>query len=76
MLKEEGSAEISQFWAISLLSVESKIFFSVFARQMAPYMMENGYIETPIQKAEIPGFSQCLEHTTILSHLTQEAKRN
>lgn len=28
------------------------------------------------KKGEIPRFSQCLEHATILSHLIQEAKRN
>lgn len=48
----------------------------MLARQMTPYTTDNGYIDTSIQRGEIPGFSQCLEHTTILSHLVQEAKRN
>nr|XP_023657820.1 uncharacterized protein LOC111838758 [Paramormyrops kingsleyae] len=74
--KEKDSSEISQFRTISLLSVEAKIFFSVLARRMTTYMTENGYVDTSIQKGGIPGFSGCLEHTAILSHLIQEAKGN
>lgn len=41
-------------------------------------MTENGYINTSIQKGGrgVPGFSGCLEDTTILSHLIQEARRS
>ncbi len=39
-------------------------------------MTENGYIDTSIQTGGIPGFSRCLEDTTAISHLIQEAKRN
>ncbi|XP_038159099.1 uncharacterized protein LOC119796966 [Cyprinodon tularosa] len=36
--KEKDSSEIGQFRAISLLSVEAKIFFSVLARRITNYM--------------------------------------
>lgn len=63
----KGSAEISLFQTISLLSIEAKIFLSVLARRMTTYMMEVYTVDTSIQKGGIPGFSGCLEHTTILS---------
>lgn len=55
--------------------MEAKIFFSALARRMTAYMTENGYIDTPVQNGGIPGFSGCLKHITMLSHLIQEAKR-
>ena len=73
--KEEKSSTVSQFRTISLLSVECKIFFSVLARRLTSYMTKNNYINTSIQKGGIPGFSGCLEHTSMISQLIWEAKR-
>ncbi|XP_030008310.1 uncharacterized protein LOC115431800 [Sphaeramia orbicularis] len=74
--KDEKSSAIDQFRAISLLSVECKIFFSVLAKRMTSYMTENEYIDTTIQKGGVPGFSGCLEHTGVLSQMIREAKAN
>ena len=38
-------------------------------------MVENNYIDTSIQKAGIPGFSRCIEHTSVISQLIKEAKK-
>ena len=73
--KEEGSSAIAQFRTISLLSVECKIFFSVLAKRITSYMTQNHYINTSIQKVGIPGFSGCLEHTSMISQLIKEAKK-
>lgn len=72
--KEEASESISQFRTISLLSAECRIFFSVLAKRMSTYMVENGYVNTSIQKGGISGFSGCLEHTGVLSQMIQEAR--
>jgi hypothetical protein len=72
--KEKDASSIKKFRTISLLSMESKIFFSVVAKMMVDYMTENKYIDTPIQKGAIPGFSGCLEHTGVLSQMIREAK--
>ena len=72
--KQENAREIEQFRTISLLSVEGKIFFAVLAKRLLTYMMVNDYIDTSIQKGGVPGCSGCLEHTSILSQLIQEAK--
>ena len=72
--KEKDSKTIEQFRTISLLSVECKIFFSVLARRLTTYMTVNEYVDTSSQKAAIPGFSGCVEHTSILSQLIRETK--
>ena len=40
------------------------------------YMVENSYIYTSIQKAGIPGFSECIKHTSVISKLIKEAKKD
>ncbi len=72
--KEEASVSISQFKTISLLSAECKIFFSVLEKRMSTYMIDNGYVNTSIQKGRIPGFVGCLEHTGVLNQMIHEAR--
>jgi len=72
--KEEDSKEISQLRTISLLNVEGKIFFAVLARRLTTYMTGNSYVDTSVQKGRIPGFSRCIEQTSITSQLIGEAK--
>ena len=40
------------------------------------YMAENSYIETTIQKSSIPEFSGHIEHTSVISQLIQESKKD
>ena len=72
--KEKDAKTIGQFRTIPLLNVEGKIFLSVLAKRISVYMVDNGYIDTSIQKAGIPGFSGCVEHTSVLTQLIKEAK--
>ena len=39
-------------------------------------MVENSYLETCIQKAGIPGFSGCIEHTSVINQLIKEVKKD
>ena len=57
--KEQNSVGIGSFRPISLLNVEGKIFFRVFAR--TTFLLANGYIDNSVQKAETPVFPGCLE---------------
>ena len=34
------------------------------------------YVDTSVQKGGVPGFSGCVEHTSVISQLIQEAKVN
>jgi len=59
---------------ISLLNVEGNIFFSVVAQRLASYLENNSLIDTTVQKAGIPAFTGCLEHTSMIWHQIQTAK--
>lgn len=73
--KEKDAADISQFHHISLLNVEGNSFFSVVAHRLAVCLERNKYIDTTVQKAGIPGFPGCLEHTNMIWHQIQAAKK-
>ena len=73
--KEKNATNIDQFRQINLLNVEGKIFFSVVAQRLTTYLKKNKLIDTSIQKAGIPGFSGCLEHTSMIWHQIQCAKK-
>ena len=72
--KDEKSENIDQFRVISLLSVESKIFFSIIARRLSSFLLSNKYIGTSVQKGGIPGVPGCLEHTGVVTQLIREAR--
>lgn len=60
---------------INLLNVEGKVFFSIVAKRMTTYLKQNNFIDTTVQKAGIPGFLGCLEHTSMIWDQIQNAKR-
>jgi len=53
--KESQSESIIQFRPISLLSVEGKIFLGFLAWRLTRFVNSNGYIDSFVQKAGIPG---------------------
>jgi len=74
--KEKNSVGIGNFRPISLLNVEGKIFFGVIARRMTNFLMDNGLIDTSVQKAGIPGFPGCLEHAQMIWNSIRTAKQD
>ena len=64
--KKKDSRKLDQFRPISLLNVEGKIFFVVIAKRIRRFMIYYGYVNILKQKAGIPGFPGCIEHTTML----------
>ena len=74
--KEKDSKDIGQFRTISLLNVEGKIFFAVLAKRLTTFLTDNNYVDTSIQKGGVPGFSGCVEHTSVLSQVIREARVN
>lgn len=74
--KEKDMTDICQFRPIGLLNVEGKIFFSVIAQRLSTYLEKNKCIDTSVQKAGIPGFSGCSEHTSMIWHRIQVAKKD
>lgn len=53
--KEGRSENINLFRIISLLSVESKIFFSIVVKMLSNFLQSSNYIQTLGQKVGIPG---------------------
>ena len=74
--KEMQSKGITNFRPISLLNVEGKIFLGVLARRMTTFLMSNHYINTSVQKAGIPGFTGCLEHSQMIWNSILSARRD
>ncbi|CAC5357420.1 unnamed protein product [Mytilus coruscus] len=75
-LKEEDPKELKQFRTVSLLNVEGKVCLAILAKRVTTHMLENNYIDTSVQKGGVPGVSGCLEHTSVLTKIIQEAKEN
>lgn len=46
--KDEKSENIEQFRVISLLNVESKIFFSIIARWLSNFVLSNKHIDMSV----------------------------
>lgn len=74
--KEDKAENLGQFRPISLLNVEGKIFFSVLAKRLTDYLMNNGFIDPSVQKAGIPGFPGCLEHVSMIWSAIKSAKKS
>ena len=73
--KEENASKLDSFREISLLSVEGKIFWAVISKRLTSYLLQNKYVDTAVQKGGISGYSGCIEHTSAITTLIQEAKR-
>ncbi|CAK6963971.1 hypothetical protein F2P79_011962 [Scomber scombrus] len=72
---EPNSSSISQLRSITLLNVEGKIFFSILAKRLTSYLTSNVYIDTSCQKAGVPSFPGCVEHSAVIWEQIQSAKR-
>ena len=53
-----------------------KIFFGIIAKRMMRFVLNNKFINISIQKAEIPGFSGCIKHTSMLWDRIKVARDN
>ena len=58
------------------MSTESKIFYSILSRWVTKFLLENNYVDTSVQKGEIPGFPECLEHTGVVIQILAEARES
>lgn len=72
--KGERSEKVDQFWVMSLLSVESKIFFSIEAKWLTNVLLDKNCIDILVQKGGIPGVPGYIEHTGMVTQLIREAR--
>lgn len=71
--KERDSAKIYQFHQISLLNIESKIFFIVVPLRLSAHMEKNHFIDKTLQKVWTPCFSLCFASSS-LSNIELDGK--
>ena len=57
------------------MNVEGKILFSVLAQRIIKLSLENGYVNTTVQKAGIQRFPICLEHTYMIWDFILQARK-
>ena len=76
ILKGKYSSKLDQFWSISFLNVEGKIFFGVIAKRITRFVISYGYVNISTQKPGFPGFPVCIERTTMLWDRIKTAKNN
>jgi len=69
------AAEIGDFRVTAKTNVEGKIFFGLIAKRLTNFLLANGYIDTTVQKAGIPGFSGCMEHSAMVWDLIQQSRK-
>ena len=74
--KQEDAKHLGEFRTISLHNVEGKVFMAVLARRISTFLLQNGYMDTSVQKGGVAGVSGCVEHTSVISQLITEAKEN
>ena len=66
----------SNFRPIALTSCVGKLFTPVLKNRWLSFMVSNGYLDTSVQKAFLPGVPGCLEQYTKLSAAIFEAYKN
>ena len=71
----EAPDEPSNFRPIALTSCVGKLFTSLLKNRWLFFMTANGYLDTSIQKAFLPGLPGCLEQYQKLSSAITEAHK-
>ena len=66
----------SNFRPIALTSCVGKLFTTILKNRWLSFMVSNGYLDTSVQKAFLPGVPGCLEQYTKLSAAISEAYKN
>ena len=74
--KTDDQSDLSNFRPITLTNSAGKIFFTIVARKIQHFMLQNNYIKKSIQKGFQERVAGCLEHTETLTELLKDAKRS
>ena len=76
LIHKKGSAsDPSNFRPITLEPVLYKVLTSLIRNRIFTFMLENKFIESNIQKGFWAGVSGTVEHTELLTHIINHAKR-
>ena len=73
--KKGPASDPSNFRPITLEPVLSKVLTSLIRNRIFTFVLDNKYIESNIQKGFWTGVSGTIEHTELLTHIINHAKR-
>ena len=73
--KRGDQSDPSNFRPITLQPVWYKIFSSVYANMLYEFVVQNSYIDKNIQKGFWRGVDGVTEHTELLAHIINDARR-
>ena len=74
LAKSENLEVPSEFSPIALLNAEGRLFFTLMQWKLSGYMLDNGYIETRIQKGFLQKVASCIEHSETMYQALRDAK--
>ena len=72
----EDPGNPSNFRPIALTSCIGKLFTTLLKKRWLSFMLSNGYLDTSVQKAFLPGVPGCLEQYTKLCGAIGDAHKN
>ena len=70
------TSDASNFRMIALTSCLSKPYHIIKAERLSSFMVDNKYIDPSVQKGFMANINGCIEHTTLLQEIIQNAKYN
>lgn len=68
-----NSSDPVNFRPIALTPCVGKLFTSILRNRFLPFMLQNGYMDTNVQKAFVNGLPGCTEHHCKLGEVIKEA---
>ena len=72
--KAGEQSDPSNFRMLAMTSCLAKPYHEIKSKRMSNFMVENGYIDTTLQKAYLEGINGCIEHIQVLQQIIQDAK--
>ena len=73
LAKSDEVDKPGDFRPIALLNAEGRLFFTLMNWRLSSYMLDNGYINTSIQKGFIERVAGCVEHSETLHQALLDA---
>lgn len=75
-LRKNPQKRLNNFVSFLFLTPSARSFFGILAQRLSFYCVNNGYIDSSVQKGSIAGMPDFLECIGVLTQLQREARKN